>query len=168
MMKPRRIEIATSVRPTSMVRALRELATTAGWSHERIEGLQTVERFAIIMPITQLAKSIGIKILDGPFAGIELQTWSHTPGSSGSVHFSSWWIPVSIDADAIGRLISHWAVLLPRIPWRWTFRERSMIGYFHPVFRKSRRIFSDFGFDTRSKIWPLQLDSELEANSEEE
>lgn len=168
MAKTRGIEIATCVRPTEMVRALRELVVGSGWAYERIEGLQTVDRFAIIMPLTHLAKSIGIKVLDGPFAGTELQAWSHTPGSGGSVHFTSWWVPTSVELEHLDLLITHWAAALPRIPWRWTFAERSMIGYFHPVFRRSRHIFTGLGFDTRSKRWPIDLDSQLPSSPEEE
>lgn len=168
MAKARGVEIATCVRPTEMVRTLRELVVRADWNYERIEGLQIVDRFAIIMPLTHLAKSIGIKVVDGPFAGSEFQAWSHTPGSAGSVHFSSWWVPTSVDPEHLDLLITHWAAAMPRIPWRWTFAERSMIGYFHPVFRKSRRIFTELGFDTHSKRWPIDLDSELPHSVEEE
>jgi hypothetical protein len=38
-------------------------------------------------------------------------------------------------------LLREWSDSLPRCPWKWSFGERSMIGYFLPEFRRSRVLF---------------------------
>ena len=99
MAKLQTVEFSTCLKPTEMVRELREIVVNSGWTYERVDSVRTVDRFAIIMPITQLAKSLGIKITSGPYLGLELLCWSHTPGSSGSLHFTSWSFPTKINDD---------------------------------------------------------------------
>ena len=84
------VEFSTCLKPIEMVRQLRQIVVDLGWTYERIEAVRTVDRFAIIIPLTQLAKSLGIKITSGPFKGMEMLSWSQTPGSSGSLHYTSW------------------------------------------------------------------------------
>jgi hypothetical protein len=168
MVKLQTVEFSTCLKPTEMVRELRELIVNSGWSYERIESVRTVDRFAIIMPITQLAKSLGIKITSGPFKKLEMESWSHTPGSSGSLHFTSWCYPININENDFEKLIKIWSSKLTRQPWKWTFGERSVIGYFHPVFGKSKKFFKKLEFDVKSKIWPVAVDVELPTVFEEE
>lgn len=168
MVKLQTVEFSTCLKPTEMVRELREIVVTNGWEYERIESVRTVDRFAIIMPITQLAKSLGIKIISGPFKGLEMVSWSQTPGSSGSLHFTSWCYPIKIKEGDFEKLIKTWSIKLTRQPWKWTFGERSIIGYFHPVFGKSKKFFKNLEFDVKSKIWPIELDIELTTVFEEE
>ncbi|CAI8239271.1 MAG: Uncharacterised protein [Methanobacteriota archaeon] len=168
MAKLQTVEFSTCLKPTEMVRELREIVVNSGWTYERVESVRTVDRFAIIMPITQLAKSLGIKITSGPYLGLELLCWSHTPGSSGSLHFTSWSFPTKINDDDFDKLIKLWSSKLSRQPWRWTFGERSVIGYFHPVFGKSKKFYKHLGFDVKSKVWPIGLEIELPTVFEEE
>tara|TARA_Y100000588_G_C13906886_1_gene775398 strand:- start:54 stop:509 length:456 start_codon:yes stop_codon:yes gene_type:complete len=151
-----------------MVRELRELIVKSGWKYERVEGVRTVDRFAIIVPLTHLAKSLGIKITSGPFTGLEMLSWSHTPGSSGSIHFTSWVFPAEIKMSVFENLIKIWSVKFVRKPWKWTFGERSIIGYFHPEFGKSKKFYKKLGFDIKAKAWPISIDTELPTNFEEE
>jgi hypothetical protein len=44
---------------------------------------------------------------------------------------------------------------MDRCPWRWTFGERSKVGYLLPVWRQSRRRFTDLGFNTKKGGWPV-------------
>ena len=60
---------------------------------ERHEGSRMVDRFAIIMPMTQTARTLGIRVLDGPLRGLEVTSWSETRGSAGSLNVVSWLIP---------------------------------------------------------------------------
>ena len=94
--------------------------------------------------------------------------WSHTPGSSGSLHFTSWSFPTKINDEDFEKLIKLWSSKLSRQPWRWTFGERSVIGYFHPVFGKSKKFYKHLGFDVKSKVWPIGLEIELPTVFEEE
>ena len=43
---------------------------------------------------------------------------------------------------------------VPQAPFRWTFGERSMVGYFLPEFRRSRRMFERRGVPTGRSRWP--------------
>jgi|ETNmetMinimDraft_4_1059912.scaffolds.fasta_scaffold19851_4 hypothetical protein len=168
MVKLQTVEFSTCLKPTDMIRELREIVVNSGWTYERIESVRTVDRFAIIMPITQLAKSLGIKITSGPYNGLELLCWSHTPGSSGSLHFTSWCFPIKIGVTNFENLITLWSSKLSRQPWKWTFGERSIIGYFHPVFGKSKKFYKNLGFDVKSKVWPIKVEVELPTVFEEE
>ena len=168
MVKLQTVEFSTCLKPTEMIRELRQIVVNSGWEYERIDGVRTVDRFAIIMPITQLAKSLGIKITTGPYSGLEMLSWSHTPGSSGSLHFTSWCFPITINQENIERLIKLWSTKLSRKPWKWTFGERSVIGYFHPVFGKSKNFYKNLGFDVKAKMWPIEVDVDLSTDFEEE
>jgi len=168
MAKLHTVEFSTCLKPTVMVRELRELIVNSGWKYERIEGIRTVDRFAIIVPLTHMAKSLGIKVTTGPFNGLEMLSWSHTPGSSGSIHFTSWCFPTNLNLSHFEDLIRIWSSKFIRQPWRWTFGERSIIGYFHPEFGKSKRFFKNLDFDVKSKIWPINMDIKLPIEFEEE
>ena len=61
MVKLQTVEFSTCLKPTEMTRELRQIVVNHGWKYERIDGVRTVDRFAIVLPITQLAKSLGIK-----------------------------------------------------------------------------------------------------------
>ena len=168
MMELHTVEFPTCLKPIEMVRKLRELVLDFGWNYERIEGVRTVDRFAIIVPLTQLAKSLGIKITSGPFNGLEMLSWSQTPGSSGSLHYTSWCFPSEIKIERFENLIRLWSVKLYRQPWRWTFGERSIIGYFHPTFGHSKKFFKNLGFNVKSKVWPEVIETNLDSIFEEE
>ena len=112
------IEFSTCLKPVDMVRKLREIILDLGWTYERVEGMRTVDRFAIIVPLTQLAKSLGIKITSGPLNGVEMLSWSQTPGSSGSLHYTSWCCSTEIEKHKLENLIKFWTIKLSRQPWR--------------------------------------------------
>ena len=153
-MSERLLKLETSVTPATAVRALRQLATSAGWKCHRISGSRLVDRWAIIMPIAQATRSLGLVIDDGPLAPLAVQAHSHVQGSAGSICIVEWLIPDSIEGDDWRLLLKHWVTRHPRCPWRWTFRERSLIGFLLPVFRRSRRTFSDEGIATERGAWP--------------
>ena len=168
MVELQTVEFSTCLKPIEMVRQFREIIVEMGWKYERIEGVRTVDRFAIIVPLTQLAKSLGIKITSGPFMGLEMLSWSQTPGSSGSLHYTSWCFSTKIEIKEYEKLIKLWAINLSRQPWRWTFGERSIIGYFHPTFGKSKKFFKNIGFDVKSKTWPEMIEINFDTDFEEE
>ena len=105
-----------------------------------------VHRWAIIVPIAKRARVLGLKVTDGEAKGLEIRSWSYVPGSSGRLSFVIFRIPGEFD-DGWKEFLNEWTSNLPRCPWRWTFMERSIIGYLLPEFRKSRKIFSKEGVD---------------------
>ena len=127
-----------------------------------------VDRFAIIMPMAQSARTLGLKILDGPLMGLELTTWSEVRGSAGAVHICSWILPGGPQHPKIQHLLQHWVANLPRCPWRWTFGERSKIGFLLPTWKKSRRSFESLGFNTDKNAWPYVPTSKWMNQNEEE
>ena len=64
-----------------MRKIIQEISEQAGWEIERHEGARLVDRFAIIFPMAQSTRTIGIKILNGPLRGLEPACWSETRGS---------------------------------------------------------------------------------------
>jgi len=154
MVKRATLDLEVSVSSIQCIRLFRELAEEAGWSLERHEGSRLVDRFAIIMPMAQSARTLGLRVLDGPMRGTELTCWSETRGSAGGLNIASWLIPGGPDQPVAKALLEHWVARMDRCPWRWTFGERSKVGYLLPVWRQSRRRFSDLGFNTKKGGWP--------------
>lgn len=150
----RTLEFETCVPPTSMIRALRELASAANWPMKRLEGSKMVDRWAVIIPLAQQARTIGLAITGGPFAGMEVHCWSHTAGSAGAVHHAVWTAPKRLGEEHIHTVVQHWAANMPRCPFRWKWGERMTIGFLLPVFRRSRRLFSEAGVTVGKGEWP--------------
>ncbi len=176
MVRKATLDLEVSVSSIQAIRLFRELAEEAGWSLQRHEGSRLVDRFAIIMPMAQSARTLGLKVLDGPMRGMELTCWSETRGSSGAVNIASWLVPGGHEGELFRTLVHHWVVRMDRCPWRWSFGERSKVGYLLPVWRQSRRRFSKLGFNTKKSGWPVELQGhwplerlpDMASNEEEE
>lgn len=154
----RLLEVAVSVTPTDAIRALRLIGESRGWPMRRLEESRMVHRFAIIMPLSRMARVLGIEVMDGSARGLSLRTWSNVPGSAGRITWISIEIPPQLEGDDWQTILKEWSTLLPRCPWRWTFGERSIIGFLLPEFRRSRVLFGREGIDT--KQWTEALVSE--------
>ena len=76
MVRKATTDLEVSVAPIQCIKAFRKLTEQAGWEIERHEGARLVDRFAIIFPMAQSTRTIGIKVLDGPLRGLELACWS--------------------------------------------------------------------------------------------
>jgi len=98
----------------------------------------------------------------------ELTTWSEVRGSAGAVHLTSWILPGGPGHPQIQHLLQHWVSRLPRCPWRWTFGERSKIGYLLPTWKKSRKSFTALGFNTAKGAWPYEAPAPWLSNSNSE
>ena len=103
-----------------------------------------VHRWAIIMPITNSARVLGMEVGEGMLKALSESMELHS-GPAGIVTIVSFEIPESIDGEEWLSFLRDWTDSLPRCPWKWSFWERSMIGYFIPEFRKSKRVFSSEG-----------------------
>ena len=152
------LELSTCVSPAAQIRALRELAQEAGWELERTEGSRLVDRFAIIMPLTSAARTLGLIFNSGPMQGLHMMTWSHVEGSAGAIHKVEWRVPRQVAPEDFHMLIQHWAARLPRAPFHWTFSERSRLGYLLPTYRRSKRSFTSLGVPTGKGEWPQSED----------
>lgn len=144
------LEVCTS--PIENIKAFREIISESGWSFSRHEGSRLVDRFAIIMPMAQSARTLGLQVMDGPLQGLEMHSWAETKGSAGAINVTAWIIPGGQGNNEAMDLIREWALSLPRCPWKWSFGERSKIGYLLPVFRRSRKAFAKLGL----KSWKQQ------------
>ena len=156
MVRKATTDLEVSVSPVQCVKVLRRLIEEAGWKIERHEGARLVDRFAIIVPMAQSTRTIGIRVLDGPLFGLELACWSETRGSHGAINIASFLLPGGTETPVTKALLDNWVANLPRCPWRWTFSERSQVGYLLPVWRKARKKFSALGFETGKRDWPYQ------------
>ena len=56
-----------------------------------------------------------------------------------------------IESPQCKALVHLWASKLPRCPWKWTFGERSSVGFLLPVWRRSRKNFAKVGLSE----WPF-------------
>ena len=155
MLPPRHLKVETCVTPTAAVRALREMAQEAGWNSRRIRGIRLVDRWAIIMPIAQGSRTIGLVLETGPLTEVAMETYSHVRGSAGALTIVEWLIPNELE-DEWRQLFAEWTARLPRCPWKWTFGERSTLGFFLLVFKRSKRLFRKQGIDTSKGAWPNQ------------
>ncbi len=145
----RTLEIPVSVVPTEAIRAMRLIGENHGWEMGRFEETTMVHRWAIIVPLANRARVFGLSFGEGEVEGLSIRTWSYVPGSAGRLSFVSFRIPESLDDSVWRGLLIEWVNLLPRCPWKWTFIERSVVGYLLPEFRKSRKLFSQEGVDIK-------------------
>ena len=145
----RLIEIPVSVTPTDGIRALRQIGDSRGWSMRRVQETRMVHRWAIIMPISRQARVLGLVVEDGVAVGLSIRSWSFVPGSAGRLSVVAFEVPRSLEGEQWRDLLCEWSESLPRCPWKWSFGERSMIGYFLPECRRSRVLFSSEGVDIK-------------------
>ena len=141
MASSRLLEIPVSITPTDAIRALREIGETRGWDMRRIQESRMVHRWAIVVPISRQARVLGLVVEDGEAAGLSIRSWSYVPGSAGRLSTVSFEVPRQMEGESWISLLREWGDSLPRCPWKWSFGERSMIGYFLPEFRRSRVLF---------------------------
>ena len=141
MASSRLLEIPVSITPTDAIRALREIGESKGWEMRRIQESRMVHRWAIVVPISRQARVLGLVVEDGEAAGLSIRSWSYVPGSAGRLSTVSFEVPRQMEGDSWTTLLREWSDSLPRCPWKWSFGERSMIGYFLPEFRRSRVLF---------------------------
>jgi|TARA_B110000914_G_scaffold221971_1_gene234664 hypothetical protein len=156
MVKTRLLEIPVSVEPIQAIRAMRLIAESNNWDTTRIEDTKMVHRWAIIVPITSQARVIGFKINSNEVNNLAIRSWSQTPGSAGTITYVSFEIPQNIEGREWENILQEWIKLLPRCPWKWTFMEKSIIGYMIPEFRKSTNLFKKEGIDITSWEKTLQ------------
>ena len=143
----RLIEIPVSVTPTDGIRALRRIGEARGWTMRRVQESRMVHRWAIIVPISRQARVLGLVVEDGEAIGLSIRSWSFVPGSAGRLSMVAFEVPRGLEGEKWKELLTEWAESLPRCPWKWSFGERSMIGYFLPEFRRSRVLCSSEGVD---------------------
>ena len=147
MVGTRLIEIPVSITPTDGIRALRQIGESRGWNMRRVQETRMVHRWAIIVPISRQARVLGLVVEDGEAIGLSIRSWSFVPGSAGRLSMVAFEVPRGLEGEKWKELLFEWSHSLPRCPWKWSFSERSMIGYFLPEFRRSRALFSSEGVD---------------------
>jgi len=143
----RMLEIPVSVVPTEAIRSMRIIGESRGWEMRRFEESTMVHRWAIIVPIAKRARVLGLAVDEGEAAGLSIRSWSYVPGSAGRLSFVSFRIPERFGGSEWREFLEEWSRNLPRCPWKWTFMERSVIGYLLPEFRNSRKLFYNEGID---------------------
>jgi len=142
------LEIPVSVNPTDAIRAMRIIGENNGWQMRRIEESKIVQRWAIIAPMANRARVLGLVVNSGEAEGLALRSWSHVAGSAGRMSFIEFRVPECFGGERWTLFLQEWSELMPRCPWRWSFMERSIIGFLLPEFRRSRKSFSKEGIDT--------------------
>ncbi len=145
MMSSRLVEIPVSVTPTDAIRAMREIGEDRNWKMHRVEETKMLSRWAIVMPISRITRVLGLVIDDGKANGLSIRTWSHTPGSAGKITILAFEVPLEIEGNIWKNILNEWSSRLKRCPWKWSFGERSMVGYFQPEFYKSKSQFKKEG-----------------------
>jgi len=150
MVRTRLLELPVSVEPIQAIRSMRLIVESNNWDTTRIEDTKMVHRWAIIMPITSQARVIGLRINSENIEGLTIRSWSQIPGSAGVITYVSFEIPQNIEGKIWKEILQKWICELPRCPWKWTFLERSKLGYMIPEFRKSVNLFKKEGIDMKS------------------
>ncbi|MFQ3343585.1 MAG: hypothetical protein ACKVI6_04480 [Candidatus Poseidoniales archaeon] len=148
MISSRLVEIPVSVTPTDALRAMREIGENRNIQMHRVKETKMVSRWAIVMPISRIARVLGLVFDDKELEGLSMRTWSHTPGSAGKITMLSFEVPLEIEGKIWNNFLNEWCIRLKRCPWKWSFGERSMIGYFQPEFYKSKSQFNKEGIRT--------------------
>ena len=99
MVRTRLLEIPVSVEPIQAIRSMRLIVESNNWDTTRIEDTKMVHRWAIIMPITNQARVIGLRINSENMEGLTIRSWSQTPGSAGVITYVSFEIPQNIEGE---------------------------------------------------------------------
>ena len=144
----RMLEIPVSVNPTDAIRAMRIIGEESGWQMNRIEETKIVQRWAIIAPMANRARVLGLVVNSGEAEGLALRSWSNVAGSAGRMSFAELRVQECFDGENWSLFLQKWSGLMPRCPWKWSFMERSIIGFLLPEFRRSRKSFAKEGVDT--------------------
>ena len=156
MARPRIVTLEVNITPTQAVRALREMAQSADWECKREEGKRLVDRMMVIMPITNATRTFRLAVVSGEGKGIVMTAWQEVAGSSGGITKVEWIVPGHLTEQPFRDVLRAWCARHPNCPWRWSFGQRSVIGFLLPVWRRSRREFRKFGFDTKKSGWPVE------------
>ena len=90
MLKRKELVLEVSTSPIMNIKSFRRITEANNWEITSHEGSRLVDRFAIIMPMTQSARPLGLEILDGPFQGLEIHTLVESKGSSGAITMVAW------------------------------------------------------------------------------
>ncbi len=158
MARPRSVTLEVNITPTQAIRALRELAQAADWEWERDEGSRLVDRMMVIMPIARATRTFRIAILTGDGRGLILTAWEEVAGSAGGITKVEWIVPGHLTGEPFKELLRAWCSRHPNCPWRWSFAQGSLVGFLLPVWKRSRREFKKFGFETSKKSWLVEVD----------
>ena len=95
----RMLEIPVSVNPTDAIRAMRIIGEESGWQMNRIEETKIVHRWAIIAPMANRARVLGLVVNSGEAKGLALRSWSHVAGSAGRMSFAEFRVPECFDGE---------------------------------------------------------------------
>ena len=71
------------------------------------EGSRLVDRFAIIIPMAQSARTLGLEVMD-PLQGLGVHSWAETKGSAGAINMAAWTILAVKESRGMD-LIREWA-----------------------------------------------------------
>ena len=93
MLKRKEFILEVSTSPIENVKAFRVIAESNDWSFATHEGSRLVDRFAIIIPMAQSARTLGLELKEGPLQGLEMNSWAETKGSAGAINMAAWTIP---------------------------------------------------------------------------
>ncbi len=156
MARPRIVTLEVNITPTQAVRALRELAQSADWEWKREEGKRLVDRMMVIMPITNATRTFRLAVVSGEGKGIVMTAWQEVAGSSGGITKVEWIVPGHLTEQPFRDVLRAWCARHPNCPWRWSFGQRSVIGFLLPVWRRSRRECRKYGFETKKSGWPVE------------
>ena len=75
-----------------------------------------------------------------------MHSWQETKGSSGAVGKVAWLLPGGIESPQCKALVHLWASKLPRCPWKWTFGERSSVGFYCQFGGAQEKILQKSGY----------------------
>ena len=93
MLKRKEFILEVSTSPIENVKAFRLIAESNNWPITTHEGSRLVDRFAIIIPMAQSARTLGLELMEGPLQGLEMHSWAETKGSAGAINMTAWTIP---------------------------------------------------------------------------
>ena len=80
MLKRKEFILEVSTSPIENVKAFRVIAESNDWSFATHEGSRLVDRFAIIIPMAQSARTLGLELEEGPLQGLVLDLRNNPGG----------------------------------------------------------------------------------------
>ena len=71
MLKRKEFKLEVSTSPIENIKAFRRITSSNEWDTTRHEGSRLVDRFAIIMPMAQSARTLGLEVMNGPLQALK-------------------------------------------------------------------------------------------------
>lgn len=126
--------------------AVRAALEELGWPFERKKSTRLYSKFTIALMIPRAAYVFQFRLTDG--SSIVIDTWEAELSSSAQMTWISIEGFTEQDIPRLRQFLEAYRAAAGQEPWEFAFGSRVRAGVALPEFRRARRAWAAFGFDT--------------------